>query len=191
MAFVPGPLQINTGPTGIVVARRPCMLNVSLHTASIAAITHGRYSGRHPAITAFTAIFSTVSSTRSGGATATTSSGARVVPSNICNTRSRVGGTTGSPSVHPRSNIASNGSSACANSTSRAASPSPAKRVRNVSMRFGSTLIEPHPGRITGRSAPKESMPVIRCHSACDQPTVRSSSDCELPLMSVGTVSMS
>ena len=43
------------------------MLNSSVHAASTAASTTGRYSGRQPAITAFTATFSTVHSTRSGG----------------------------------------------------------------------------------------------------------------------------
>ena len=80
MARVPGPLHTMTGPTGMVVASTPWMLNSSLHTASTAAITHGRYSGRQPAITALIAIFSIVTSTRSGGTIATTSSGARVVP---------------------------------------------------------------------------------------------------------------
>ena len=75
------------------------MLNSSVQIASIAAITHGRYSGKQPAITALIAIFSIVSSTRSGGASTTTSCGSRVVPLNIRITRSGVGGTTGKPSV--------------------------------------------------------------------------------------------
>ena len=75
---VPGPLQTITGPTGIVVASSPCMLNSSVHTASTAVSTHGRYSGRHPAITAAMATFSTVTSTRSGGTVATISSRGRV-----------------------------------------------------------------------------------------------------------------
>ena len=99
IARVPGPLQISTGPTGIVVASTPWMLNSSVHTASSAAITHGRYSGLQPAITALIATFSTVTSTRSGATTATMSSGARVVPSSIRSTRCSVGGTTGRPSV--------------------------------------------------------------------------------------------
>ncbi len=85
---VPGPLQMITGPTGIVVASTPWMLNSSVQIASTIVITHGRYSGLHPAITALIAIFSTVTSTRSGGTTATTSSGARVVPSSMRSTRS-------------------------------------------------------------------------------------------------------
>jgi hypothetical protein len=79
------------------------MLNVSVQAARAAVRTTGRCSGRHPAITALIAIFSTVAGTRSGGITATTSSGARRVPSSMRRTRAAVGGTTGSPSVQPRS----------------------------------------------------------------------------------------
>ena len=93
------------------MASRPCALNSSVHAASTAASTTGRYSGRQPASTAFTATFSTVHSTRSGGITATISSGARVVPVSMRATRSIVGATTGRPSVHPRANIASCSSS--------------------------------------------------------------------------------
>ncbi len=75
IARVPGPLATITGPTGIVVARTPWMLNSSLHTASTAVSTHGRYSGRQPAITAAIATFSTVTSARSGGTVATTAAG--------------------------------------------------------------------------------------------------------------------
>ena len=84
---VPGPLHTITGPTGIVVASTPCMLNSSLQTASTAVSTQGRCSGRHPAITAAIATFSTVTSTRSGGTVATTSCGSRDVPVSMRNTR--------------------------------------------------------------------------------------------------------
>ncbi len=57
---VPGPLHTMTGPTGMVVASSPCMLNSSLQTASTAVMTQGRCSGRQPAMTAEIAIFSTV-----------------------------------------------------------------------------------------------------------------------------------
>ena len=60
ISLVPGPLQTITGPTGIVVASSPWMLNSSLHAASTAVSTHGRYSGLQPAITAAIATFSTV-----------------------------------------------------------------------------------------------------------------------------------
>ena len=167
------------------------MLNSSVQIASSAAITQGRYSGLQPAITALIAIFSTVTSTRSGGTIATTSSGARVVPVSIRSTRSSVGGTTGRPSVKPRSNIDSISSSRSASSMRRAFSTWPSNRARNASTRSGSTLFEPQPGRITGRSSPRCSMPVIRCHSARDQPTVRSISMPFITLITVGTVSIS
>ena len=101
MALRIGPLTMITGPTGIVVASTPWMLNSSVHAASSAARITGMYSGFAPAITALTATFSTVHSTRSGGTTATTSSGARVVPVSIRSTRASVGATTGRPSVQP------------------------------------------------------------------------------------------
>src|SRR4030095_1414597 len=53
-----GPFTITTGPTGIVVASTPWMLNWSVQTASTAASTAGRYSGRQPALTALIATFS-------------------------------------------------------------------------------------------------------------------------------------
>ena len=180
-----------TGPTGIVVASKPCMLNSSVHAASTAVRTHGRYSGRHPAITAEIATFSTLMSSRLGGTVATISSGARVVPVSMCITRSSVGGTTGKPSVQPRLNIISMTSSATATSTRRAARIDPPNRTRNASTRSGSTLIEPHPGRIAGSPSPRPSRPVIRSHSARDHPTVRSTSLPPSTLITVGTVSMS
>src|SRR5258706_8896064 len=64
-----------------VTGVQTCALPISVHAASTAASTTGRYSGRHPAITALIAIFSTVAGTRSGGTIATISSGARRVPS--------------------------------------------------------------------------------------------------------------
>ena len=191
MARVPGPLQTITGPTGMVVANTPWMLKVSLHTASTPAITHGRYSGLQPAITALMAIFSTVTSTRSGGTTATTSEGARVVPCSMRMTRCSVGGTTGSPSVQPRSNMASNSSSRSATSTRRALSTEPPKRTRNLSTRSGSTLSEPQPGRNAGRSGPSPDTAVTRSHSSRTQPTVRSTSTPFDTRITVGTVSMS
>jgi hypothetical protein len=56
-----------------------------------------------PAITALIATFSTVHSARLGGMRPTTSSGLRGVPRSMRSTRTSVGGTTGSPSLHPRS----------------------------------------------------------------------------------------
>ena len=180
-----------TGPTGIVVASRPCMLNSSVHAAPTAVKTHGRYSGLQPAITAAIATFSTVISTRSGGTVATMSDGARVVPASIAITRSSVGGTTGRPSVQPRLNIISTGSSAAATSTRRAVRTEPPKRTRSSSTRSGSTLIDPHPGRIGGRSGASELTPVNDSHAARDQPMVRLTSTPFSTLINVGTVSIS
>ena len=63
----------------------------------------GKYSGRAPAMTAFTATFSTVYSQDSrkwvGRMRPTTSSGLRRVPASIAATRSSVGSTIGSMSV--------------------------------------------------------------------------------------------
>src|SRR5437763_1765525 len=55
-----GPFTTTSGAGALVVAETPCRSKASSHTASTAATTTGRYSGRQPAITALTAIFSTV-----------------------------------------------------------------------------------------------------------------------------------
>ena len=124
----------------MVVASRPCILNSSVQAASTAHSTTGRYSGLHPAITALMATFSTVHSARSGGTTATTSCGERLVPSSIRSTRASVGGTTGIPSLKPRSNMASMSSSNSAISIRRLFSVEPEKRMASSSLRLGSTL---------------------------------------------------
>src|ERR1044071_4793232 len=95
MRWAIGPLTTSTGPEKYVVHRRPCMLKRSVHAACTAASTTGRYSGKQPAMTALIATFSTVTGTRSGGTTATTSSGARLVPSRMRSTRAGVGGPAG------------------------------------------------------------------------------------------------
>ena len=64
-AFIPtsalsGPETTIVGPAGYVVATRPCSANSSAHAASTAASTMGSASSGHPAMTAFTATFSTV-----------------------------------------------------------------------------------------------------------------------------------
>ena len=185
-----GPFTTSTGPTLMVVASTPCMLNSSVQAASSAAITTGRCSGSHPAITALTATFSTMHSTRLGGITATRSDGSRVVPSSIRSTLASVGGTTGRPSDQPRSHIASQVSSNAASSTRRLRRPEPEKRTASSSAWAGSTLRDPQPGRQSGRPAPRPSKPVSCSHSGRDQPTVRCS---PIPLdtrSSVGTVSM-
>ena len=101
-ARVMGPLHTITGPTGIVVASTPCMLNSSLQAASTAASTTGRYSGRQPAITALIGdlldrdLYEVRRHRRPRSRRATGS-----CPSSIRSTRSSVGGTTGRPSVQP------------------------------------------------------------------------------------------
>jgi hypothetical protein len=70
----------------------------------------GEYSGRQPAITAFTASFSTVARPKFGGTSPTSASRDRRVAASIASTRAREGGTTGSPSVTPRSNQTSRSS---------------------------------------------------------------------------------
>ena len=104
-------------------------------------------------------------------------------------TRSSVGGVTGRPSVQPRLNIISIGSSAAATSTRRAARTEPPKRTRSASTRSGSTLFEPHPGRMAGRSGASEPTPVSDSHAARDQPMVRLTSTPFSTLINVGTVS--
>ncbi len=152
------------------------MLNCSVHAASTAASTTGRYSGLQPAITALIATFSTLHSTRSGGTTATISSGARVVPCSMRMTRSSVGATSGRPSLQPRANIASCSSSSSASSTRRAWRRDPAKRTSSSVCRSGSTEREPQPGRHSGSSRPRPPTPVTVSHSAA-VPADRASDD--------------
>ena len=97
-----GPFTMKSGAALLVVADTPWRSKASSHIASTPAITTGRYSGRQPAITALTAIFSTVARPKLGGTRATSSSAARPAAATAAATRSRVGGTTGSPSVTPR-----------------------------------------------------------------------------------------
>ena len=179
------------GPENHKVHRRPCMLKWSVHAASTAANTTGRYSGLHPAITALIATFSTVQELSVGGTIATISSGCRSVPVNMRATRSSVGGTTGRPSDHPRSNIASNSSSRVANSTSRLWVKRSPNFRSSESAKSGSTDKDPHPGRISGRSLPSSSTPDIASQSGRLHPTVRANSTPSCTNINVGTVSMS
>jgi hypothetical protein len=190
MARRTGPFTTITGPEGIVVASSPCMLNSSVQTASTAARTTGRNSGRQPAMTAFTATFSTVQGARSGGTTATTWSGARVVPSSMATTRSSVGGTSGRPSLQPRANMASNSSSRDASSTRRERKGVAPKRTASSSARSGSTESEPQPGRVSGRSGPRPDTRHSSSHSPRCHPTARSFSTPPSTRSSVGTASM-
>src|ERR1700704_316039 len=62
-----GPLTTMSGVTGLVVACIGSRLNSGWHTAPPAASTTEKQRGSQPAITAFTAIFSTVASPILGG----------------------------------------------------------------------------------------------------------------------------
>ncbi len=184
------PLTISTGPTKCVVASTPWMLNSSVQAASTAARITGMNSGRQPAMTALIATFSTVQSARSGGTTATTSFGCRLVPESILSTRSGVGGTTGRPSVQPRSKHASISSSRSPSSIRRDARRLAPKRAASLSAIPGSTVIEPQPARHSGSPSPRSAMPVSVRHSARTQPSTRFSSWPLVTLSSVGTTSM-
>jgi len=61
----------------------------------------GMYSGRHPAITPFTAMFQIVACAWLGCMAPSTSSGLRSVKRKNASTFSRLGGTTGRPSLQP------------------------------------------------------------------------------------------
>src|SRR5438445_688972 len=69
--------------------------------ASTAAATTGRCADRHPAITAFTATFSAVIARPRTGSTPRIRSGSSSAAWSAARTSSGVGGTMGSPSVHP------------------------------------------------------------------------------------------
>src|SRR2546426_10649240 len=63
-----GPLTITSGAGAFVVAETPWRSNAASHTASTAAGTTGRDSGRPPALTAVAAVFSTGARPEVGGA---------------------------------------------------------------------------------------------------------------------------
>ena len=98
ITMMPEPPRLDDGPT---------RLNFGSSIASAAAKTTGMYSGRHPAITAFAATFSTLISRRRSGSSPTISSADLPPQSMNCATLRSVGGTTGRPSVQPRRYICS------------------------------------------------------------------------------------
>ncbi len=102
MAFRMGPEMTIVGAQHEFEHVQPSSLMMSSAMPSTAASTSGKYVGRHPAMTALTAIFSTVACPRSGGSSATTWSRGRSVPRHISATASSVGGTMGVPFVKPR-----------------------------------------------------------------------------------------
>ena len=160
-----GPLTIMRGPTKYVVASTPWRLNASVHEASTAARTTGRYDGLQPAMTALIATFSTVAGARFGGTNATTSVAEREVCSSMRSTRPSVGGTTGSPSVRPSRSRNSNGSRSSGTRTRR--DPSWDKPCLTASRRAmsGSWIRDPQPGRSSGSVVKSESrVGAIRSH---------------------------
>src|SRR3984957_18119424 len=96
-----GPLTISRGAAACVVAWTPFKLNAWSVSVFIAARTTGAYLGLHPAMT------SRVSTPQRGATLHSTMSGSPPRASTIAATFSRVGETTGRPSVQPRSKYAS------------------------------------------------------------------------------------
>jgi hypothetical protein len=101
------PMRSRTGPFTTIGKARPVVLcditGPMPEKASTTAMTAGRYSGRHPAMTAFAAASCTVHSLPRWGARQSTSPGSRAVWARNSSTNSPSGGTTGSPSVQPLS----------------------------------------------------------------------------------------
>ena len=98
------PISLRIGPlTTEIVAIDVVLLDRAVMPLDASARITGRYSGRAPAITAFTATFSTVNSQNSrkaaGRSRPTTLSGGWLVPLSICATRASVGRTIGRQSV--------------------------------------------------------------------------------------------
>src|SRR6516164_10018501 len=98
-----GPFTMTAGTPDPVVALSAARSNSGRLIASMAAMITGMAAGSAPAMTALTAIFSTVHSPRSGGSSATISSGNRSQRARNARTRPSVGGMSGSPSPQPRS----------------------------------------------------------------------------------------
>ena len=85
-----------------VLALAPWRENSSRSMAESAATMTGKCSGSPPAITVLTAAFSAVTARPRTGSTPMTWPGGMAAASRQAATASSVGGTTGSPSVHPR-----------------------------------------------------------------------------------------
>src|SRR5436190_1500185 len=98
-----GPFTNTPGTTHDVVVFNANRLNRGSAIASIAAHSNGIDSAGAPAITAFTATFSTVQRPLRGGSSATHSSGKRPDATRCSRTRPSVGGTSGRPSPQPAS----------------------------------------------------------------------------------------
>src|SRR5262245_59489356 len=98
-----GPLTITNGEAMWVVACTPLRLNGWSVRASMAARTTGAYSGLQPAMTMLMARTSRVSAPQRGAALHSTKSGSPPRARTTALILSWVGGTTGRPSVQPRS----------------------------------------------------------------------------------------
>ena len=109
------------------------------------------YSGRQPASTALIATFSAVMVRRRVVSVSTTSPGAQPTAARNGRTASAVAGTTGRPSVQPRSKYASTASVHPATATSAAA--------RGMTSSFGKNTS-------TLRSCPYETAPPVRATGA-------------------------
>src|SRR4030095_4901395 len=92
-----GPLIISTGVAQQVVVFSAYRLKRGSQTARTAATTAGKQAGGQPAITALTAIFSTVASPRRGSTMPITAAGDSSTLSSIACTRSAGGGGGGQP----------------------------------------------------------------------------------------------
>ena len=150
-----GPLTTTKGAEPPVLVIAPCRLYAGSAIASSAARTTGMYSGRQPARTALMAAFSTVTVRRRVASRRSTSSGCRRAASRNSWTRAAVAGTTGRPSVQPRSKHVSTASAQPEVSTSRDMSgigaPSPTPTGRRGPRPASNTM---RPGRVSSRGAP-------------------------------------
>ena len=97
-----GPLTTISGVVECVVLWASDRSYSGRSSARSAARTIGRWSGSHPAMTAFTATFSTVVAAPSGPITPRLVLGSATAASAMRAARSGVGTTTGRPSVQPR-----------------------------------------------------------------------------------------
>ena len=93
----------SSGAAPIVLTVTAWRLCSGSSIASMVASTTGKYSGRHPAMTALMATFSTVTTLPRTGSVPSISLGDLPAASRNAPIFSVVGGTTGRPSVQPRS----------------------------------------------------------------------------------------
>ena len=98
------PISLRIGPlTTAIVANELVLLDRALMPLAASARITGKSCGRAPAMTAFTATFSTVNSQNSrnavGRSRPTTLSGGWLVPLSIASTRASVGSVIGRKSV--------------------------------------------------------------------------------------------